>query len=81
MSETTTHVFGCVRDRVFGPDPDCPRCMRQAGARLAHTKDDDCTVSPETDCCIECGVLHGDPCPACMGLGYHRDGCPESEEA
>jgi hypothetical protein len=40
-----------------------------------HTKDADCTVDPTTDSCRECGVYHGDPCPACDGRGFHVDGC------
>ena len=36
-----------------------------------------CTIDPATDCCITCGTLHGDPCPACRGRGFHRPGCSE----
>lgn len=45
-----------------------------------HTKDEDCTVDPETGCCSVCGVLHGDPCPCCGGSGFHKDGCSEIED-
>ncbi len=41
-----------------------------------HTKDEDCTLDP-TGTCTVCGVLHGTPCPACGGRGFHREGCPE----
>lgn len=40
-----------------------------------HSRDSDCTVDPATDCCVECHVLHGDPCPDCEGRGFHADGC------
>jgi hypothetical protein len=39
-----------------------------------HITDADCTIGDD-DCCVECGVLHGDPCPECGGKGYHVDGC------
>ena len=45
--------------------------------RPNHTRDEDCTVDPADDCCIECGVYHGDPCPACDGRGFHREACPD----
>ena len=41
-----------------------------------HTKDEDCTVDPETQCCTVCGVGHGDPCEFCGGRGFHMDNCP-----
>jgi hypothetical protein len=44
---------------------------------LPHRQDSDCTVDPETGCCIECGVGHGDPCLTCNGCGYHTDDCAE----
>jgi hypothetical protein len=44
---------------------------------LPHRQDSDCTVDPETGCCIECGVGHGDPCLSCSGRGYHTDDCAE----
>lgn len=41
---------------------------------IIHAKDADCTVGPD-DCCIECGVAHGDVnepgCPDCGGHGFH----------
>lgn len=60
-------------------------CDREAivhtdgSVRPAHDKDEDCDVDPATDLCRGCQVLHGDPCPACGGRGYHRPGCPESD--
>lgn len=44
-----------------------------------HTKDSDCTVDPETQCCIYCGVWHGEECPECKGRGFHNEGCSEYE--
>ena len=42
---------------------------------MAHTKDSDCTVDPETMLCSECGVDHSDSCPDCGGWGFHKDAC------
>lgn len=42
---------------------------------LPHRQDSDCTVDPETGCCIECYAEHGNPCLACNGRGYHDDNC------
>lgn len=44
---------------------------------VEHNRDSECTVSVETGCCIGCGALHGDACPACQGRGYHNAGCAE----
>jgi hypothetical protein len=41
-----------------------------------HTQDSDCTIDPETLCCRECGVDHGDECLDCGGRGYHKPACP-----
>ncbi len=38
-----------------------------------HRTDADCTLIE--DCCVGCGVLHGEPCPQCGGRGFHTDGC------
>ena len=42
---------------------------------MEHTTDSDCTINPETDCCVECGVYHGDNCPHCGERAFHADGC------
>jgi hypothetical protein len=39
-----------------------------------HATDTDCTLGPD-DCCVECGVHHGDACPTCGGRGFHAEGC------
>ena len=44
-----------------------------------HTKDEDCDVDPETDCCRVCGVHHAEPCPECGGCGFHRGACSLSD--
>jgi hypothetical protein len=44
-----------------------------------HQVDSDCTVDPDTDMCLTCGVLHGSPCPDCGGRGYHYAGCESSD--
>jgi len=42
-----------------------------------HSTDRDCRTDSD-DVCRDCGVWHGDPCPACGGRGYHVDDlCPE----
>lgn len=52
--------------------------LRRAEAIYAeHSRDEDCDVDPESDCCRLCGVYHGDPCPECRGRGFHVDGCSE----
>ncbi len=43
-----------------------------------HERDDDCTLDGD-DCCVTCGVYHGDPCGECGGCGFHRRGCSESD--
>jgi hypothetical protein len=55
--------------------------MATVTAATSHKQDTDCTLSPQTDCCTVCGVLHGDPCPECKGRGYHNTGCSEYEES
>jgi hypothetical protein len=42
--------------------PKCDRCGVVLGA---------------DDCCPECGVHHGEPCPECGRRGYHRKSCSE----
>lgn len=42
--------------------------------KYQHTKDGDCVLD-DTDCCIVCGVWHGDPCPECGGKGFHKSRC------
>lgn len=44
-----------------------------AGGDLCHDDNDD-------NCCDDCGVSLGRDCGSCDGNGYHRAGCPESEE-
>jgi hypothetical protein len=49
-----------------------------------HTKDSDCTIDPETDCCLECFAWHAEPCRECGGRAYHnhtteKPRCPECE--
>ena len=35
-------------------------------------------IDPETLCCTECGIEHGDTlCPGCGRRGVHVDGCTE----
>ncbi|KAA6459606.1 hypothetical protein DYQ86_15925 [Acidobacteria bacterium AB60] len=40
-----------------------------------HNSDGDCVVDPETNCCSECGVEHGDPCPECGKKAFHAESC------
>lgn len=44
-----------------------------------HTTDADCTVGPD-GCCVVCGVDHGGRCDICGGRGFHKTGCPDSDE-
>jgi len=46
-----------------------------------HTQDSDCSVDPATDSCRGCGVDHSAKCYLCAGRGFHKPGCPESDEA
>jgi len=48
--------------------------MRKPNA--PHSQDSDCTLDPATDCCVECGVYHGDACPDCGERGFHTPDCP-----
>jgi hypothetical protein len=66
-------------DKGFRPESRGSIPLRSTSLEVAveHTKDSDCDVDPETDCCRACGVLHGDHCPDCGGVGFHRDTCPE----
>jgi hypothetical protein len=41
-----------------------------------HNQDSDCTVVDDT--CTGCGVVHGLPCEACGGTGFHKDTCTET---
>lgn len=47
--------------------------------RQRHATDADCRLDDE-DCCVGCGVYHGDPCPECGGRGFHLADCSEIEE-
>lgn len=49
-----------------------------AGEPIAHTQDSDCQLDRFGSCEL-CGVLHGDPCQACGGKGFHTAQCPESD--
>lgn len=61
----------------FGlPGHESGRRLRGRCMMADHVKDSDCTLNPETNECIECGVLHGDPCLDCGGRGFHKEGCP-----
>jgi len=54
---------------------------RPRGAR-PHTTDADCTLALRSDCCVICGVWHGDPCLDCGGRGYHNHSagpCPSCD--
>jgi len=42
-----------------------------------HNQDSDCTVVDDT--CTGCGVVHGLPCEACGGTGFHKDTCARVE--
>ncbi len=42
---------------------------------MTHVADTDCTPDPETGCCSECGVEHGEPCEVCGGCGFHKSWC------
>ena len=44
------------------------------GEPINHATDSDCDVDAYGSCVL-CGVLHGDPCPACGGKGFHSAGC------
>ena len=45
-----------------------------------HEQDADCTVNPENDCCIVCGVDHGaEPCDECGARAFHADHCSLNE--
>jgi hypothetical protein len=68
--------FDAVPHRVVGSYRRGECCT----SRITHTKDTDCTIDPDTMCCIVCGVSHGSPCEACRGSGFHADGCPEWAE-
>jgi hypothetical protein len=47
----------------------------------SHSKDSDCTVNEETECCDVCGVSHGEECPDCGGRGFHKPVCPVLERS
>jgi hypothetical protein len=44
---------------------------------MTHDTDSDCTLSADDDCCVKCGVYHGDECPDCGGRGFHTPDCSE----
>jgi hypothetical protein len=63
-----------ARDAVPPPPP-------HTAKRPLHTCDEDCAgLVDETGCCSVCGVSHTGLCPECHGTGFHRPGCPESDE-
>lgn len=43
----------------------------------SHSRQEDCTVDPETLCCIACGVDHSEECLDCGKRGYHASTCPQ----
>lgn len=47
--------------------------------RPMHTQDEHCAPYLVDDQCTACGVSHTGDCP-CGGVGFHRPGCPESDE-
>ncbi len=49
-------------------------------ANSEHEQDADCTVDPETNLCVVCGVEHAEPCPDCGGRGFHKPDCPVLRE-
>lgn len=40
-----------------------------------HSKDSDCTIDRESNCCTVCGVEHDTPCLECGGRGFHLESC------
>ena len=69
----------------------CVGCGRDAGPVVATSSDPrpvdahaaaggDLCVDDGSGCCSACGVSLGRDCGSCDGNGYHRAGCPESEE-
>ena len=42
---------------------------------FVHFADAHCTVVDDE--CTACHVVHGDPCPACGGRGFHGMDCAE----
>jgi hypothetical protein len=51
------------------------RLVEISRSKMPHVFDFDCLVDDKTDCCVLCGVHHGDPCPACRGRGFHTMPC------
>jgi len=45
----------------------------------AEARGDLCKEAPD-GCCEVCGVSLTMTCGACQGTGYHKKGCPESDE-
>lgn len=41
----------------------------------SHHQDADCALTLKADTCTVCGVIHGEPCLACGGRGFHRPTC------
>lgn len=48
---------------------------------MPHSHDSECIVDPETDLCLICGVMHGQPCTDCGQRAFHLDNCREMEVA
>ena len=43
--------------------------------RFIHSEDSECRVDPETDLCLDCGVLHAEACPECGNRAFHSPNC------
>ncbi len=52
---------------------------RSPDSPTEHSKDSDCILGKD-NICMECGVYHGDACPACGQRGYHIPGCAETRQ-
>lgn len=75
--ETAIELLREFRDRLRGPRRGgwTDEWTEEIDAVLPHERDEDCDVDPVTATCRGCGVWHGEPCAACGGRGFHRDGC------
>lgn len=54
-----------------------PASLTDSGTK-PHSRDEDCTVDPETLCCTVCGVDHSAECLDCGKRGYHASTCPQT---
>ena len=45
-----------------------------------HGKDEDCAPYLKDGSCLLCGVTHVETCGQCQGSGFHKPGCPASDE-